>query len=67
MVNKKKTCGKSDGMSSASLPLFSVDDCFCRVPAAGWRNGTSLNNVGENRQLLEFNAQRERYSERVQP
>lgn len=48
MVNKKKTCGKSDGMSSASLPLFSVDDCFCRVPAAGWRNGTSLNNVGEN-------------------
>lgn len=48
MVNKKKTCGKSDGMSSAPLPLFSVDDCFCRVPAAGWRNGTSLNNVGEN-------------------
>ncbi len=27
---------------------FSIDDCSISVPAAGWRNGSSLNNAGEN-------------------
>lgn len=44
MVNRKKSGGKLQ----CSLPLFSVDDCPESVPAAGWRNGTSLNNAGEN-------------------
>lgn len=31
-----------------SLPPFSIDDTPKKIPAAGWRNGSSLNNVGEN-------------------
>ena len=48
MVNKKKSCGKSQKECLSPLPLFSIDDCPESVPAAGWRNGTSLNNAGEN-------------------
>ena len=31
-----------------SLSLFSIDDCLGSVPAAGYRNGSSLNNAGSN-------------------
>lgn len=49
MVNsRKKTCGKSRREAPTPLPLFSIDDFPESVPAAGWRNGTSLNNAGEN-------------------
>ena len=48
MVNKKKSRGKSQQDQSLSLPLFSVDDCQESIPAAGYRNGTKLNNAGEN-------------------
>ncbi len=27
--------------------LFSIDDCRLSVPAAGYRNGSSLNNAGD--------------------
>lgn len=33
---------------SASLPSFSIDDCSISDPAAGWRNGSSINNRGSN-------------------
>ena len=46
MVNRKKSAGKLP--DNHSLPVFSVDDCLNSVPAAGWRNGTSLNNQGTN-------------------
>lgn len=36
------------GVEPGSQLLFSEDDCSESVPAAGWRNGTSLNNAGEN-------------------
>ncbi len=48
MVNKKKSCGKSQKESLSPLPLFSIDDRPESVPAAGYRNGSSLNNAGEN-------------------
>ncbi len=47
MVNKRVSCGKLR-KKDASLPLFSVDDCLDNVPAAGYRNGSSLNNAGNN-------------------
>ncbi len=47
MVNKKVSCGRLC-KEYASLPLFSIDDCPQSVPAAGNRNGTSLNNTGSN-------------------
>ncbi len=48
MVNKRKTCGKSKEQGEIPLPLFSVDDCPGSGPAAGYRNGSSLNNQGSN-------------------
>lgn len=49
MVNvKRKSCGKSFKRNTDPLSLFSIDDCPESVPAAGYRNGTSLNNAGEN-------------------
>ena len=48
MVNKNKSCGKSQLSHYSPLSLFSIDDCPVKVPAAGNRNGTSLNNAGEN-------------------
>lgn len=47
MVNKTVSCGKLFEESD-SLPLFSIDDCLISGPAAGYRNGTSLNNEGSN-------------------
>lgn len=50
MVNKTMSDGESydcNGNHPASPPL-SIDDCPISVPAAGNRNGTSLNNAGEN-------------------
>ena len=47
MVNNK-SCGRSRKETISPLPLFSIDDCLESVPAAGNRNGTSLNNAGEN-------------------
>lgn len=49
MANNNKSCGRlviptEDGI----LPLFSIDDSSESVPAAGYRNGTSLNNAGTN-------------------
>lgn len=48
MVNREKKDGGLSSHEDASLPLFSIDDCRESVPAAGWRNGTSLNNAGDN-------------------
>ena len=48
MVNKKRSCGKSEQETQLPLPLFSIDDHPESVPAAGYRNGSSLNNAGEN-------------------
>lgn len=49
MVNRRRTGGKLDvSEDDGILPLFSKDDNSISVPAAGYRNGTSLNNVGEN-------------------
>ncbi|MDD2205445.1 MAG: reverse transcriptase domain-containing protein [Bacteroidales bacterium] len=48
MVNKKKNHGKLKSYKDTSLSLFSIDDYPESVPAAGYRNGTSLNNTGEN-------------------
>ncbi len=48
MVNKRKTCGKSKKSYSPPLPFFSIDDCPENAPAAGYRNGSSLNNAGSN-------------------
>ena len=47
MVNKKKSAGKLQKKES-SLSLFSIDDYQESVPAAGYRNGSSLNNAGSN-------------------
>ena len=47
MVNKTVSCGKL-WQHCASLPFFSIDDYRISVPAAGYRNGTSLNNEGSN-------------------
>ena len=47
MVNKSVSCGRLQ-KNGVSLPLFSVDDCLDSVPAAGYRNGSSLNNAGNN-------------------
>lgn len=49
MANINKKCGRhktSDSMKDGILPLFSIDDSSISVPAAGNRNGTSLNNEG---------------------
>ncbi len=39
---------KSHNDKKCPLSLFSIDDCLDSVPAAGNRNGSSLNNAGEN-------------------
>lgn len=39
---------KSHNNKKCPLSLFSIDDCQKSVPAAGNRNGSSLNNAGEN-------------------
>jgi len=46
MVNNKRSRGKSHFW--CPLPPFSIDDCHAGVPAAGYRNGSSLNNAGDN-------------------
>lgn len=48
MVNKKKSCDRLRPCKESSLSLFSIDDYSGSVPAAGNRNGTSLNNAGSN-------------------
>lgn len=48
MVNRKKSGGRLGENIEPSLPLFSIDDCPESVPAAGYRNGSSLNNAGSN-------------------
>ena len=48
MVNNNKSRGRSRKETISPLPLFSIDDCPESVPAAGYRNGTSLNNAGSN-------------------
>lgn len=50
MVNSNKFNDGSSGHRDCShpSPLSSIDDCPGNVPCAGWRNGTSLNNAGEN-------------------
>ncbi len=40
--------GSCDAESTCPSPPCSLDGRLCSVPAAGWRNGTSLNNTGEN-------------------
>ncbi len=47
MVNITKSRGKLC-KDNASLPPFSIDDYLYGLPAAGYRNGTSLNNEGSN-------------------
>lgn len=48
MVNKKKSVDELHQTKGDSLSLFSIDDYLESVPAAGYRNGSSLNNAGEN-------------------
>ncbi len=48
MVNKNKSRNKLPVDKDGSLLLFSIDDCPESVPAAGYCNGSSRNNVGEN-------------------
>lgn len=49
MVNKKKSAVKSHLREEENpLTLFSIDDYSINAPAAGYRNGSSLNNAGEN-------------------
>ncbi len=48
MVNGKESGGKSPNEEGGPSSSFSIDGCPESVPAAGWRNGTSLNNAGEN-------------------
>ena len=48
MVNKKKSAVKLRKSKESSLTLFNIDDYLGNVPAAGYRNGSSLNNAGEN-------------------
>lgn len=48
MVNKNKSADKSHYKKECPLSLFSIDDYQENVPAAGYRNGTSLNNAGNN-------------------
>lgn len=48
MVNKKKSAVKLHHENEGSLTLFNIDDYLISVPAAGNRNGTSLNNDGNN-------------------
>ena len=47
MVNKNVSDGQSPERKLSPQPPFSIDDCPGSVPAAGWRNGTSLNDAGE--------------------
>lgn len=47
MVNKKKFKRKFKFQKAKSLPLFSEDDRLRSDPAAGNRNGSSLNNAGD--------------------
>uniref|UniRef100_UPI004056ED7D reverse transcriptase domain-containing protein n=1 Tax=Alistipes sp. TaxID=1872444 RepID=UPI004056ED7D len=44
----KKICGGLCSSEDPSSPLFSIDDHPDSLPAAGNRNGESLNNAGEN-------------------
>ena len=44
-VNNNEPRGRSH---DSPLPPSSIDGSPVSVPAAGWRNGTSLNNAGEN-------------------
>ena len=46
MVNKNKLVDKLHDRKESSLSLFSIDDYLDSDPAAGYRNGSSLNNVG---------------------
>ncbi len=46
MVNKNKSVDKLHDRKESSLSLFSIDDYLDSDPAAGYRNGSSLNNVG---------------------
>lgn len=46
MVNKKESAVKLQTEKDCSLTLFSIDDYQESVPAAGYRNNGSLNNVG---------------------
>lgn len=48
MVNKKKSCDGLVSVDENSPSHFSIDDCRKSDPAAGYRNGSSLNNQGEN-------------------
>ena len=48
MVNNIESRGRSHKETISPQPPFSIDDCPGNVPAAGWRNGTSLNNREEN-------------------
>ena len=49
MVNKKESAVKSHHREEESpLTLFNIDDYSINDPAAGYRNGSSLNNAGEN-------------------
>ncbi len=48
MVNKKKSAVKLPQSKESSLTLFNIDDYLENAPAAGNRNGSSLNNAGEN-------------------
>lgn len=48
MVNKKKSASKLHENKECSLSLFSKDDYPESAPAAGYRNGSSLNNAGSN-------------------
>ena len=48
MVNKKKSAVKLRDNKECSLTLFNIDDYLVSAPAAGNRNGSSLNNAGNN-------------------
>ncbi|MBQ8223108.1 MAG: RNA-directed DNA polymerase [Bacteroidales bacterium] len=48
MVNKKKSAVKLHDNKECSLTLFNIDDYLGSAPAAGNRNGSSLNNEGNN-------------------
>ncbi len=48
MVNKKKSAVKLHDTKECSLTLFNIDDYLISAPAAGNRNGSSLNNDGNN-------------------
>ena len=47
MVNRNELCDRLS-LEDDSLSHFSIDDCQKCAPAAGYRYGTSSNNVGSN-------------------